>query len=95
MGLTGNRAIGTESPTAWGVVIAMGRAFPLLLDKPIQRAKIAAAACEDGSKDGGSECILWANEVCWPCCSATQYLMMTHIVFMYRLSYTAWKEPSY
>ena len=43
--------------------MAMGRAFPLLLDKPIQRAKAAAAACDEGSKDGGSECAFWAEEV--------------------------------
>ena len=57
--LVGNRVVGA-TPSAWDVVKAMGRAFPLLLGKSIQRAE-CEGQCEE---EVATACMQsWARQV--------------------------------
>ena len=56
--LNGNRVVG-ETASAWSVIKAMGRAFPLLLDKSIQRSEGLGLSEEEA-------CLAWAKQVSCP-----------------------------
>ena len=53
--MRGNRIVG-EAATAWAVIKAMGRVFPLLLEKSIKKAEALGLAEDD-------TCLEWARQV--------------------------------